>query len=517
MPTGPTATVEMTEPAVPFWSRFGVRLAALFLGLLLVLGLAVLALATTTARRVAATTDQVLHLDLARDLAAQFRPHLETGVDSAAIADAIGGLTQVNRRVDVYFLDPDGTVKSWFTDAHGRPLAREVDTAPLDRVLAGAAPPVFGPDPARPGTLRPFSVAEVEIAGVPECYLYVILQGEQYDDVAAALWPGALGGAAAWGLLVGLGLTAVVGTFAFWSLTGRLRRLAEAVGAFERGALSARVGTGGRDEVGALGRAFDRMADRLEGQVAALRRTDRERRDLVASVSHDLRSPLASLRGYLETLAMRGDDAPPEEREAHVGRALRSAERLSALVADLFDLARLDGAEGSVDAEPTALGPLVSDVVSEHRAEAERRGVRLGVRAERGLPPAHVDPGLVDRAVDNLVENALRHTPPGGAVDVGVERGAGGTLVVTVRDTGEGVAPDVLPRVFDRFVRADPSRKADGGAGLGLAVVKRVAELHGGAVRAESVPGEGATFSIVLPIGPVDGPAPPPAPVDGRA
>lgn len=492
--------------AIPFWSRFGVRLAALFLALLLVLGVAVLSLTAQSTRDAVATADQALHLDLAAELAPRFQPHLMTDIDSVAIADIIGGLTQVNRRIDVYLLGSDGMIKSWFMDARGRPLEPFVATAALDRLMAGGMPPILGPDPARPGETRPFSVAPIEIMGEAGCYLYVILQGERYDDVAAMLWPGALGSAAARGLLLALGLTALVGVVAFWGITRRLQRLTETVVAVERGALAVRADESGADEVGALGRAFNRMAARIESQVDALRRTDRQRRDLVANVSHDLRSPLASLRGYLETLAMRGDAASDEEREEHVGRALRSAERLSGLVSDLFDLARFDAAEVRPQPEPTALADLVGDVVADRRAEADRRDVRLRVRAEDGLPLAVLDPGLVDRAVGNLLDNALRHTPPGGAVDVEVSRADATALSVAVRDTGEGIAPELLPRVFDRFVRADESRSSHG-AGLGLAIVKRIASLHGGTVRVESTLGAGSTFSLVLPVETVAHPA----------
>ena len=496
----------MTSPSLSPWHRLGVRLAALFLGLMVVLGVAVLALTARSTRDAVATADQALHLDLAAELAPRFQPHLVTDIDSVAIADVIAGLTQVNRRIDVYLLGSEGMIKSWFSDARGRPLEPVVETAALDRLMGGAPPPVLGPDPARPGETRPFSVAPVSIMGEPGCYLYVILQGERYDDVAAALWPTALGGAAARGLLVALGLAALVGAVAFLGLTRRLGRLTETVGAVERGALGVRADERGADEVGVLARAFNRMAARIEDQVDALRRTDRQRRDLVAHVSHDLRSPLASLRGYLETLVLRAD-APPDERAEHVGRALRASERLSGLVSDLFDLARFDAAEVRPQFEPTALAELAADAVADARAEAERQGVVLRVRAERGLPLAALDPGLVDRAVCNLVENAVRHTPPGGTVEVEVARADASALSVAVRDTGEGIAPELLPRVFDRFVRADESRSSEG-AGLGLAIVKRIATLHGGTVRVESTLGAGSTFSLVLPITPPRAAAP---------
>ncbi|MEM0962768.1 MAG: HAMP domain-containing sensor histidine kinase, partial [Bacteroidota bacterium] len=424
----------MSDSPIPFWRRLGVRISALFLGLMILLGVAVLTLTAEATRDAVATADQALHQDLATDLAPRFQPHLITDIDSVAISDIIGGLTQVNRRIDVYLLGGDGMIKSWFSDARGRPLEPMVETAALDEALGGAPPPILGPDPARPGADRPFSVAPISIMGEEGCYLYVILQGERYDEVAAMIWPGALGNAAARGLLLALGLAALVGVVAFLGLTSRLSRLTETVGAVERGALGVRANERGRDEVGTLARTFNRMAARIESQVDALRRTDRQRRDLVAHVSHDLRSPLASLRGYLETLTMRVD-APAEERQEHVARALHASERLSGLVSDLFDLARFDAAEVRPQLEAASLAELAADAVADLRPEAERRNVTLRVRAEEGLPLAELDSGLIDRAVCNLVENALRHTPAGETVDVEVAREDTTTLSVAVRDT----------------------------------------------------------------------------------
>ena len=172
---------------------------------------------------------------------------------------------------------------------------------------------------------------------------------------------------------------------------------------------------------------------------------------------------------------------------------------MSALVTDLFDLARFDAAEVRVSPEPVPLAELAHDVVAECQARAEREGIGLHLRAEDGLPLVRLDAGLAERAIANLLDNALRHTPPDGSVEVEVARADAGTVAVAVRDTGAGIAPEVLPRVFERFVRADTSRPV-GGAGLGLAIVKRIATLHGGTVHAESTLGHGATFTLAFPI-----------------
>ena len=487
---------------VPFAARLSTHLALVVLALLAGIGLAVGALADRAAERAAVAADQALHRDLAADLAPRFQPHLNDAIDEAAIQTIIDGLTQVNRRLDVYLLGSNGMIKSWFADAEGRVLDPVVDPTALDAFLAGAPLPLLGPDPSRPGEVRPFSVAPIRIMGEDGCYLYLILQSARYDAVAASVRREALGATLLRGLALVLGAAALVGLLLVYALTRPLGRLTETVGAFERGALGVRTGAHGTDEVGRLGAAFDRMAARIESQVAALTRTDRQRRELVANVSHDLRSPLAALRGYLDTLDLVGERATPDERRAYLDRAVRAADRLGALVTDLFDLSRFDAAEIRPVLEPTALAELVADAVAERRAQAEARGVALRVRAEDGLPLARADAGLVERAVANLIDNAIRHTPSGGAVSVDVSRGDAASVAIAVRDTGEGIAPEVLPRVFERFVRADESRTAGaGGAGLGLAIVKRIAELHGGTVRAESVLGAGATFTLALPLG----------------
>ena len=492
--------------AVPFPHRLAVRLSALVLALVVGLGAVVVWATHRAAGEAVAAADQALHRDLAADLAPRFQPHLLADVDSVAIQETIDGLTQVNRRLDVYLLGSEGMIKTWFSDARRRPLVPAVDTAPLDAFLGGAALPLLGDDPARPGARRPFSVAPIRIMDEEGCYLYLVLQGERYDEVAAVAQRRALAGPVGLGLGLALLAAGTVGVALVVLLTRRLGRLAEAVGALaapsapqvERGGWSVRADDTGRDEVARLGGAFNRMVALVASQVEALRRTDAHRRELVANVSHDLRSPLATLRGYLETLHLADGRLDGADRRAYVERALRASERLSDMVADLFDLARFDAAEIRPRPEPTALEELAADLVAETQGQAEGRGVALRVRAERGLPLVAVDVGLAERALANLVDNALRHTPPGGAVDVDVARSDGGGVEVAVRDTGEGIAPDLLPRVFDRSVRADASR-GGGGAGLGLAIVERIARLHGGTVRVESTLGAGATFTVTFP------------------
>jgi len=223
------------------------------------------------------------------------------------------------------------------------------------------------------------------------------------------------------------------------------------------------------------------------------------RRDLIANVSHDLRTPLASLRGYLETLLLKDDSLQPATRRSYLDIAFRQSERLANLIDELFELAKLDFKGLQLDMEPVQLGELASDVVQKFQLAAERRNVRLAIDAWVGSLFVRADPGLVQRVFENLIDNALKHTPSGGAIQVTVvpERGR---VVARVADTGSGIPAAELPFIFHRFYQVNKSRgAAAGGAGLGLAIAKRILELHASDITAESMPGAGTCFSFSLP------------------
>jgi signal transduction histidine kinase len=244
------------------------------------------------------------------------------------------------------------------------------------------------------------------------------------------------------------------------------------------------------------------MADTLVSTLEELRRADRMRRELVANVSHDLRSPLASIQGYLETLRMKAGSLDAADRRRYVRTALQNTQRLSALVEELFQLSKLESEQIDPTLEPFSPAELVQDVVVQYRPQAEDRGVTLKAR----LPDRHVrvegDIGLVERVLSNLIDNAIHYTPEGGRVCVDVESENGGVRI-WVRDNGPGIPEDDLPHIFERFYRVDKSRdKTSGGAGLGLAIAHKILDLHGQDLHVRSTVGEGTAFHFHLPTPP---------------
>jgi PAS domain S-box-containing protein len=224
------------------------------------------------------------------------------------------------------------------------------------------------------------------------------------------------------------------------------------------------------------------------------------RRELIANVSHDLRSPLASLRGYLETLLIKEDTLTPAKRRSYLEIAARQTEHLQTLISELFELAKLDFQGYELNPEPVHLGELTQDVLQKFQLAAEKKDIVLRVDVHPKVGFVRADMALIERALENLLENALKHTGPGGRISLAVSPQEG-RVEVQVTDTGSGIPAQDLPHIFERFYRVDKARTRDsGGAGLGLAIVKRILDLHHGKISVTSEPMAGTTFSFALPV-----------------
>ena len=270
------------------------------------------------------------------------------------------------------------------------------------------------------------------------------------------------------------------------SIARRIDRLRSASTALAAGELGARAPEGGPRELAELGRSFNAMADSLEGLFDA-------RRELVAAASHDLRAPVASIAAMLE--AIEDGLATPTE---YLAPLQDQARRLTNLVDDLFELARIDAGSLAHELEEVALAPLVESCVRGFEAEARARNVTLERTVAEGVPEARCAPEEVERVLLNLLTNALRHTPSDGTVAVTLAP-APDHVRVTVEDTGRGLTPEAARRMFDRFWRDDSARQANGGAGLGLAIARGLVEAQGGTIWAEQRATGGAKVCFTLP------------------
>ncbi|HSJ59234.1 MAG TPA: HAMP domain-containing sensor histidine kinase [Anaerolineae bacterium] len=299
-------------------------------------------------------------------------------------------------------------------------------------------------------------------------------------------------------LLFAGGIATSVGYFLSAALTDRIVTLDRAAGEITRERLDVRVPVQGKDEMANLARTFNRMVAELEAAARKQDELDTLRRNLIASVGHDLRTPLASIRAIVEALAD-GVVDDPEVEARYLGTARREIQALSLLIDDLFELAQIEAGGLSLELGANSLSDLISDTIESFSELAARQGVELAGSVEPGVDPVRLDARQIGRVLSNLVGNAVRHTPPGGCVEIRATA-LDGAVRVDVSDTGEGIEPADLPHIFERFYRGEKSRsRATGGAGLGLAIARGLVEAHGGAIGVQSTPGGGTVFHFALP------------------
>jgi len=294
------------------------------------------------------------------------------------------------------------------------------------------------------------------------------------------------------------GIAMILGYFLSSTVTERILSLQSAAEKLAQGDLQTRVPITGRDELSALAVTFNQMAQQLQAADEKQRQLEDLRRDLVAWASHDLQTPLASMRAILEALSD-GVVDEPEMVKRYLQTAQRDVMALSALMDDLFQMSQLDAGGFPLSRAQSSLSDLVSDTLESFSELAYRESVKLEGQVEADVDPVFMDTQAIGRVLNNLISNALRHTSAGGEIRVHAWRTAQG-VEVAVRDTGEGIPAQDIPHIFERFYRGEKSRnRGTGGAGLGLAIAQGIVHAHGGDIRVESQTGKGTQFTFHIP------------------
>jgi signal transduction histidine kinase len=438
-------------------------------------------------------------------------------VDEEALQTLAHRAMVINPAVEVYLLDTGGRILAHAMPRDSVQLDR-IAIAPVRELVAGDVDmPFKGEDPRNPQASKIFSAAEVRVAGELEGYLYVVLGGQKYDELVSTLRGSYARDLGLWAIVALLLLGSAMGLLAFGLLTQRLRRLTAAVQGFsdsnfEKDAPGCELGRG-NDEIDQLGRAFAAMAIRIGEQVERLKETDRSRRELVTNISHDLRTPLASIQGYIETLLIKNGMLSDAERERCLRIAGKNMHYLGKLVDDLFELSKLDSASVTPAFETFSLAELLQDTAQAFELDARAKDITVETVAGPDSSTVYADIGLIQRVLENLLRNAIQFTPRGGHIRIDIEKGAN-DVAVSVSDNGCGIAESDIHRIFDRYYhRADESRVDKSGAdkgqvdkgetsdstGLGLAIVKRILDLHGSRINVTSEPGRGTRFEFNLP------------------
>lgn len=478
------------------------RISAILFLLLVVLGVVYTLIMGFTARNYLEEVNQRLYGGLADSTVQVVSPLVNGEVDTIAIQDIMHSIMVINPSVEVYLLDTTGQIIT-FMAPHKKIKLKEVDLAPIQAFINSREKPfIKGEDPRNPGENKVFSAAPIYEADEQlQGYLYVILSSEEQGAVTSALFGSYFLDLGTRFFFISLLGALIIGLLALWYLTRNLRGIMQAVIRFKEGDHLARIKSKGQGELTLLANTFNEMADTINANIEALKSVENLRRELIANVSHDLRTPLAIMQGYVETLQMKDDELSKAERLRYLNILLNSSEKLANLIAQLFEYSKLEARQIVPQKEPFFLGDLAQDILQEYQILADEKHIDLQLEAPANLPLVFADVGLVSRVLQNLLDNALKFTQEGGVVKLKLQE-IQGKVEVQITDNGPGIPEQEQRFIFERYRKATDGLKKSynqSGAGLGLAIAKKILELHDSNIRVQSKLNEGTAFMFVLP------------------
>ncbi|MFK7814293.1 MAG: sensor histidine kinase [Maribacter sp.] len=474
-----------------------------FILLVIMMGVSYVGITNYFANKHNQETTQRLNADVANHVIAEkfqnASPFLEDGsVNKPLFGDLMHDMMAVNRGIEVYLLNDGGEILySVVLDPNDKDATKSVSLDPINSFIADNGENfILGDDPRSPQEQKIFSAAPYNVDG-RSGFIYIILAGQKFQEVSSTLM-------GQYFARLGLGATllttlfaALIGLLAIWFLTKNLRVITSIVRRFSEGDLTARIENPDSSDISIFANSFNEMADTITGNIDKMQSVDLLRRELIANVSHDLRTPLAILKGYIETLQMKRDSLSEAEKQEYLQITNDNVDKLSKLINQLFEYSKLEAEQVTPVKEPFSITELSHDLIAKFNVLAEQKQIELQLDNPKENNLVFADVSLVERALQNLIENAIKYTEPEGKVTLSLQK-KGKNVEINITDTGTGIPVNEQPFIFDRYKQVDKSAKKQG-SGLGLAIVKKIMELHDTTITVLSKPKEGSSFIFNLP------------------
>jgi len=441
---------------------------------------------------------QRLYGGLAESVLKEVKPYTKGEVNDAAVKDIMHSTMVMNPLAEVYLLDPDGKIIT-HAAPKGRVKSKSIEIEPIKNYVASNEKPfIFGEDPRHPATNKVFSAAPIIEDGNLQGYLYIILQSEKAAAVSSGLFSSyvtKLGGTYFFVSLIG---ALLLGLLAIWFLTKNLSTITSTVRRFKEGDMKARIEESDKGDFKVLAETYNEMADTIVSNIDQLKSVENLRRELIANVSHDLRTPLAIVKGYVETLLIKEENISKENRVKYLETSMNGLIRLEKLIAQLFEYSKLEAKQIEPEKEPFFISELAQDVAANYQVLAKDKNINIELVQNKKVPLVFADLSLVERVIQNLMDNALKFTPEGGhiKIELNVDNK---NVEIRVKDTGPGISIEDQSKIFDRYRQADRTGQKQAGTGLGLAIVKKILELHDTTIQVSSKLNEGTAFMFKLP------------------
>lgn len=468
--------------------------------LLVLIGFAFIYLTSYSSLMYFQEANQRLNADIATHIVDEVPIFTETGaVNEKSLEDMFDHVMTLHPAIEIYLLDPQGKVLAYYAP-DDKIKRKYVDLKPIQRFIRSHGESrVMGDDPRHTARQKVFSAAVIQKENKVLGYMYVVLASEELDSVTDVLFGSYLMRVGTYSMLVILVGSFVIGLLLIWYLTRNLRKVMDAVQKFKDGNWQSRVEGHMQGEFGLLANTFNEMSDTLVSNIEQLKALENLRSELIANISHDLRTPIAIIHGYSETLMMKAENLNPAEREKYVGVILKNTENLKRLVADLFEFSKLEAKQVVPQKESFFITELVSDAIQKYTLLAQAKNITLTPVFSQDLPRVYADIAMMDRVLQNLIDNAIKYTPEGGQITVELVKKQNG-VEVKISDTGIGISETDLPFIFDRYYKtASPSSTGSSSTGLGLAIVKKILELNNARIEVQSKLNQGTSFMFQLP------------------
>jgi len=471
------------------------RISLIFFGLSVLLALAFFYITTEAADMYFQEASQKLNRSIAEHIAQETTPFVEGKTNEEALKHTFHNVMVLNPSIEVYLLDMEGTILSYFAPKSKVKL-EQVSLGPVHSFINDPEGGfIMGDDPRNPEVHKVFSAAPVFENDVQQGYIYVVLASEEYTSVAQLLKGSYQLRLAGQTMVVIAIASMLIGLLVLWFLIRNLNRIISTVKRFQKGDHEARIILHSKGELTTLAEAFNAMADTTVKHIREIQSVEELRRELIANVSHDLRTPLSAIQGYAETLVMKAETLNDDEKLRYTNTILEGTHKIKKLVEDLFQLSKLETRQVEAHFESFSLSELLHDVVQKYELLAGQHDITIETKIPQNLPLIYADIALIDRVLQNLIDNALKYTPQGGTVSLELHSGPK-DLQVTVADTGVGIPEADLPYIFDRYRKGKAAKE---GVGLGLAIVKKILELHQTDISVQSKNNQGTSFHFALP------------------
>lgn len=486
-------------------SRLIMKLMASFIFILLLAGVCYTFSSIYFSNKYFYETTQKLHANLANQLIEEKfgnqKPFDSIGVvNKALFGDIMHDMMAVNRAIELYLLDTEGRILYSVVLDPDAPETKEhkVDLKPIKEFIASPGSNyILGQDPRDTSSKKVFSAAYFE-ENNSKGYIYIILAGQEFLTTRSALAASYFMKLGLWSSLFTIIFAGILGILSVWYFTKNLRKIVYAAQRFKQGDLKYRIENTNDQDLSKVAETFNEMAETILMNIEKLNSVENFRKELIANISHDLRTPLSIVQGYIETLQIKGGQLSEKEQESYLQIIKNSNERLTVLVTQLFEYSKLEANQIQPEKEPFLLSELANDIHAKYKLVAEEEGIEIKLEMNEKIPLVFADISLVERAIQNLIDNALKFTPYGGIVIIQINH-VNNEVQVAIKDSGPGIAKNKQALIFERY-KQEKIGQEKMGMGLGLAIVKKILELHGSHIRVLSKPNEGSTFSFSLAL-----------------